>query len=365
MSDLSKETIQAALAGLKDPISGESLLESGAIKGIVIRGGNVGLSIDIASPDLVNQYETVRLEAENIVKDVAGVMSATTVLTAERASDDKGPAAPTQGKRIGQHAQPGGKISLPNIRTILVVASGKGGVGKSTVAVNIAAGLKSFGLKVGLLDADIYGPSVPKLLGINEKPQMGDNDKMIPPVAHSMKVMSMGFMVDEEAPLVWRGPMMAGAMTQLFTDTDWGELDVLVVDMPPGTGDAQLTLAQRIPVTGAVIVSTPQDIALIDAKKGFQMFQKTDVPIFGIVENMSYYACPKCGDRAEIFGHGGAKETAENYGVEFLGGIPLHISVREKSDQGSPAVLDRNNEALREAFLSIAEQVQDKLLDAM
>lgn len=376
MAELSKDQVLAAVSDVIDPVSKKPLATSGLLSGLVIRNGNVGFSLEITA-DQAGLYEAVRKEAEDKIRALPGVISATVVLTAERASSDNGPSMQQQGghnhnhshgggKQIGQHPEGSGKIDLPNVRTILVVASGKGGVGKSTVSANIAVALKSFGLKVGLLDADIYGPSTPKLLGLNERPKIDESEnRMYPLEAHGIKFMSIGLMVGEDAPLVWRGPMMAGAMTQLFTDTEWGDLDVLVVDMPPGTGDAQLTLAQRIPVTGAVIVSTPQDIALIDAKKGYRMFEKTDVPVYGIIENMSYFNCPKCGERTDIFGHGGAKETAEQMGVPFLGGIPLHINVREKSDQGTPVVLDRSNEALREAFINIAEQIQDKLMDAM
>jgi ATP-binding protein involved in chromosome partitioning len=219
---------------------------------------------------------------------------------------------------------------------MIAVASGKGGVGKSTTAVNLALGFQANGLKVGILDADIYGPSQPKLLGLSGRPEVGPGNKLVPMIGYGLKCMSMGFMIDEGTPVIWRGPMVVSALTQMLREVVWGELDVLVIDMPPGTGDVQLTMAQQVPLSGAIIVSTPQDLALIDARKGLNMFRKTDIPVIGIIENMSYFVCTKCGERHEIFGHGGARDEAEKLGVPFLGGVPLHLDIREKSDSGKP-----------------------------
>ncbi|MBL4614963.1 MAG: Mrp/NBP35 family ATP-binding protein, partial [Magnetovibrio sp.] len=227
---------------------------------------------------------------------------------------------------------------LPGVKAIIAVASGKGGVGKSTTVVNIALALRDQGLTVGLLDADIYGPSVPRMLGIKGEPNSSDGKLLDPMEGHGIKCMSMGFLVEEETPVIWRGPMAQTALIQMMRDVKWGELDVLMIDMPPGTGDVQLTMSQQVPLTGAVIVSTPQDIALLDARKGLNMFRQVDVPVLGIVENMSYFKCPKCGERTDVFSHGGAREEAELLQVDFLGEVPLDIKIRETSDSGHPIV---------------------------
>jgi ATP-binding protein involved in chromosome partitioning len=254
---------------------------------------------------------------------------------------------------------------VPGIRNILAVGAGKGGVGKSTTAANLALGLLANGLRVGLLDADIYGPSVPRLLGISGKPVTRDGKRLAPMQGWGLVCMSMGFLVPEDTPMIWRGPMVMSALEQMMRDVEWGELDVMLVDLPPGTGDAQLTMAQRVPLTGAVIVSTPQDIALIDARKGLNMFRKVDVPVFGIVENMSYYLCPKCGDRAEIFAHGGARKTAEQMGCDFLGELPLDIAIRETSDGGRPIVASQPDSAIAKVYRGIAAKVQVKIEQAL
>jgi ATP-binding protein involved in chromosome partitioning len=255
----------------------------------------------------------------------------------------------------------GGKQGLPGVTHIIAVASGKGGVGKSTTAANLALALAALGHKVGLLDADIYGPSQPRLMGISGKPQSPDGKRLNPMENHGIKVMSIGFMVAEDTPMIWRGPMVMGALTQLLRDVNWAPLDVLVCDLPPGTGDAQLTMAQNVPLSGAVIVSTPQDIALIDAKKGLNMFRKVDVPVLGIIENMSYFCCPNCGHRSEIFAHGGAQREAERGGVDFLGEIPLDIAIRETSDGGRPIVVNDPQSPHAAAYRDIAKRVWDKL----
>jgi ATP-binding protein involved in chromosome partitioning len=266
------------------------------------------------------------------------------------------PAAPAQ--RASHVPQ---KLSLPRVKYIVAVASGKGGVGKSTTAVNLAAALAQKGLHVGLLDADIYGPSIPRMLGVSGKPEVDADNKMIPHEKFGMAVMSMGLLVAEDTPMVWRGPMVHAAITQLFRDVVWGARDVLVVDLPPGTGDAQLTMAQTVPLSGAVIVSTPQDIALLDARRGLAMFQKVDVPVLGFVENMSYFQCPKCGERSDIFSHGGARAEAEKLGVPFLGEIPLDIAVRQHSDDGNPLVLAEPKGAIAAAYRTMADKLWDEL----
>jgi ATP-binding protein involved in chromosome partitioning len=250
---------------------------------------------------------------------------------------------------------------IPGVAAVIAVASGKGGVGKSTTALNLALGLRDLGLKVGLLDADIYGPSVPRLTGLHEKPELNDERKMIPLKRFGLAIMSIGFLVEEETAMIWRGPMVMSAVTQMLRDVVWGQLDVLVVDMPPGTGDAQLTLAQNVPLKGAVIVSTPQDLSLIDARRGLAMFKKVNVPVLGIVENMSYFQCPQCGTKSDIFGHGGARHEAEKLGVPFLGEIPLHMAIRATSDAGTPVVDSEPDGPHAAIYRAIAGQVRDQL----
>jgi len=245
------------------------------------------------------------------------------------------------------------------------VASGKGGVGKSTAAVNLALGMRDLGLKVGILDADIYGPSMPKLLAIRERPQTVGGTRLKPIFRHGMAVMSIGFLIEEETPMIWRGPMVMSALTQMLREVEWGALDVMVVDMPPGTGDAQLTMAQQVPLKGAVIVSTPQDLALVDARRGIAMFRRVNVPVLGIVENMSYFLCPHCGERSEIFGHGGARAEAERLGVPFLGEVPLDMAIREKSDAGLPVVAAEPDGARAKIFRDIAARVHSGLQAAI
>ena len=244
----------------------------------------------------------------------------------------------TSPRAAAQATRQSGPTGIPGVAAIIAVASGKGGVGKSTVAVNLALGLRDLGLKVGILDADIYGPSLPKLLAIKEKPQTAGGTRLKPIVRHNMPAMSIGFLIEEETPMIWRGPMVMSALTQMLREVEWGELDVMVVDMPPGTGDAQLTMAQQVPLKGAVIVSTPQDLALVDARRGIAMFRRVNVPVLGIVENMSTFICPHCGKRSDIFGHGGARHEAERLGVPFLGEVPLALEIRETSDAGAPVV---------------------------
>jgi ATP-binding protein involved in chromosome partitioning len=254
-----------------------------------------------------------------------------------------------------------GPAGIPGVQAIIAVASGKGGVGKSTTAVNLALGLRDLGLKVGILDADIYGPSMPKLLAIRERPQTIGGNRLRPIERFGMPVMSIGFLIEEETPMIWRGPMVMSALTQMLREVEWGALDVMVVDMPPGTGDAQLTMAQQVPLKGAVIVSTPQDLALIDARRGIAMFRRVNVPVLGIVENMSMFICPQCGARSDIFGHGGARREAERLGVPFLGEVPLDIVIREKSDSGTPVVATVPDGVHAKFYREIAMRVRDGL----
>jgi ATP-binding protein involved in chromosome partitioning len=280
------------------------------------------------------------------------------------------PSAPPRPASAGaRHAAPAGpsrtsgKRGVPGIEAIIAVASGKGGVGKSTTAINLALGLAALGKKVGVLDADIYGPSMPRLLGIRGRPETKDGKILQPMRNFGLEVMSIGFLVDEETPMIWRGPMVISALTQMLREVEWGELDVLVVDMPPGTGDAQLTMAQQVPLAGAVIVSTPQDLALIDARKGLNMFKKVDVPLLGIVENMSYFIAPDTGKRYDIFGHGGARKEAERLGVTFLGEVPLEMGIRESSDEGQPVVAAKPDGAEAKIYRDIAAKVWERLVE--
>ncbi|MDF1793068.1 MAG: Mrp/NBP35 family ATP-binding protein [Thalassobaculaceae bacterium] len=363
MTTVSEQSIRNALAGVTDPGSGSTLPELAAVSGLVIKDGNIGFSLEV-DPAKGPALEGLRKAAEAAVLGIDGVTSATAVLTAHRAGGASGPApAAASGGRAQrpapqqQQGQMPARRELPGIKSIIAVASGKGGVGKSTVATNLALALAGQGLEVGLLDADVYGPSLPRMMGINRKPESRDGKTLIPLENHSIKCMSIGFLVAEDTPTIWRGPMVMSALEQMLRDVEWGELDVLVVDMPPGTGDAQLTMAQRVPLAGAVIVSTPQDIALLDARKGLNMFRRVDVPVLGIVENMSYFLCPHCGERSDIFGHGGARQEAETLGVPFLGEVPLHLDIRVAGDSGTPIVAADPAGPHAEAFAKIAAAV--------
>lgn len=341
MPDITKEQVLACLKSVSHEAIGGDIVSQGLVSDVFVADGKVFFSITVPA-HLAQQLEPLRMDAENAVKAMDGVRGAMVALTAEKKPGEKSPApAPPQPRQAApaQPAQPAeNKPGVPGVGAIIAVASGKGGVGKSTTSVNLALGLQAIGLKVGLLDADIYGPSIPRLLNIKGQPQQADGRMLKPMEAYGLKVMSMGFLVGEETPMIWRGPMVVSALTQMLREVEWGQLDVIVVDMPPGTGDAQLTLAQRVPLAGAVIVSTPQDLALIDARKGINMFKKVDVPLLGIVENMSYFLCPSCGERSDIFGHGGARDEAQKIGVPFLGAVPLHMDIRENSDAGTPVV---------------------------
>ena len=348
------------------PPKGGNIVEAGMVSGLALREGHVAFAIEV-DPKEGPKLEPVRKAAEQAVMQLPGVLSVSAVLTAHRpaaaGAQQQRPTGPGHAHGHG-HAHPqagGGKLSLPGVKHIIAIASGKGGVGKSTTAVNLALALHANGLKVGLMDADVYGPSQPRMMGISGKPTSKDGKIMEPMQNYGIKVMSMGFLIEEETPMIWRGPMVMSAVTQMLRDVNWGDLDVLVCDLPPGTGDTQLTMAQNVPLSGAVIVSTPQDIALLDAKKGLNMFRKVDVPVLGIIENMSYFACPHCGEVTEIFAHGGARKEAEKFGVEFLGEIPLDLAIRETSDGGTPIVVSQPDSPHAKTYRAIAEHLWVKL----
>ena len=353
MPQLNEAAILEALKSVRDPERGADIVALGMISGLVLKQGNVGFSIEVA-PERGPALEPLRKEAERVVAALPGVLSVTAVLTAH--SEKAPPQAPS--------AQPGRQQPqrplMPSVERIVAVASGKGGVGKSTTAVNLALALAAAGHSVGILDADIYGPSLPLMLGIDERPTSPDGKVLDPISAWGLKAMSIGFLVPPDTPTIWRGPMVMGALEQLMRDVAWGELDIMIVDMPPGTGDVQLTMAQRVPLAGAVIVSTPQDLALIDARKGLNMFRKVDVPVLGVIENMSYFVCPHCGGRSDVFTHGGARRAAQAMGVDFLGELPLEMAIREGSDSGRPIVATDPQGPHADAYRAIADAVWAK-----
>ncbi|MCK1450867.1 MULTISPECIES: Mrp/NBP35 family ATP-binding protein [Bradyrhizobium] len=371
---VTQQQVLDSLARIKSP-RGVALTNANVLSAISAADGKVFFSINVEAAE-ARAWESVRAEAEAAVRAIPGVTTVMVALTAERKAGAAPPPPPTPSRGtpgvqpVHAHKPPpqGGAQSpmarqseIPGVAAVIAVASGKGGVGKSTTALNLALGLRDLGLKVGLLDADIYGPSVPRLTGLHEKPELNDERKMIPLKRFGLAIMSIGFLVEEETAMIWRGPMVMSAVTQMLRDVVWGQLDVLVVDMPPGTGDAQLTLAQNVPLKGAVIVSTPQDLSLIDARRGLAMFKKVNVPVLGIVENMSYFQCPQCGTKSDIFGHGGARREAEKLGVPFLGEIPLHMAIRATSDAGTPVVDSEPDGPHAAIYRAIAGQVRDQL----
>ncbi|OSI63926.1 Mrp/NBP35 family ATP-binding protein [Bradyrhizobium canariense] len=371
---VTQQQVLDSLARVKSP-RGVALTNANVLSAISAADGKVFFSINVEAAE-ARAWESVRAEAEAAVRAIPGVTTVMVALTAERKAGAAPPPPPTPSRGtpgvqpVHAHKPPpqGGAQSpmarqseIPGVAAVIAVASGKGGVGKSTTALNLALGLRDLGLKVGLLDADIYGPSVPRLTGLHEKPELNDERKMIPLKRFGLAIMSIGFLVEEETAMIWRGPMVMSAVTQMLRDVVWGQLDVLVVDMPPGTGDAQLTLAQNVPLKGAVIVSTPQDLSLIDARRGLAMFKKVNVPVLGIVENMSYFQCPQCGTKSDIFGHGGARHEAEKLGVPFLGEIPLHMAIRATSDAGTPVVDSEPDGPHAAIYRAIAGQVRDQL----
>jgi ATP-binding protein involved in chromosome partitioning len=369
---VTQEQVLSSLARVRSP-RGVALTDAGVLSAIAVTDGKVFFSINVDAQE-ARAWETVRAQAESAVRAIPGVTAAMIALTAERKPGAPPPSRGAPGVRPATehrppHSPSGSPMArqsdIPGISAVIAVASGKGGVGKSTTALNLALGLRDLGLRVGLLDADIYGPSIPRLTGLRNKPELNDERKMIPLERFGLSIMSIGFLVEEDTAMIWRGPMVMSAITQMLRDVAWGTLDVLVVDMPPGTGDAQLTLAQNVPLKGAIIISTPQDLSLIDARRGLAMFKKVNVPVLGIVENMSYFQCPHCGTKSDIFGHGGARHEAERLAVPFLGEIPLHMSIRATSDAGNPVVASEPDGPHAGIYRAIAAKVREQLQSAI
>jgi ATP-binding protein involved in chromosome partitioning len=367
---VTQQQVLDTLAKVMSP-RGVALTDANVLSAISVSDGKVFFSINVDATE-ARAWENVRAQAEAAVRAIPGVTVAMIALTAERKPGSAATPPPHRSAQgvphVASHQPPQSPVSpmskqseIPGIAAVIAVASGKGGVGKSTTALNLALGLRDLGLRVGLLDADIYGPSVPRLTGIREKPQLNADRKMIPIARFGLAIMSIGFLVEEDTAMIWRGPMVMSAITQMLRDVAWGTLDILVVDMPPGTGDAQLTLAQNVPLKGAIIISTPQDLSLIDARRGLAMFRKVNVPVLGIVENMSYFQCPHCGTRSDIFGHGGARIEAERLAVPFLGEIPLHMSIRATSDSGTPLVESEPDGPHAAIYRAIGAKVRDQL----
>lgn len=355
---LNEETVLAALAKVKYPGFSRDIVSFGFVKDLAIGGGNVSFRL-VLSSDNPEAAQKIRSDAEEALRALPGVSAVT--IAVELPGAAAAAAAAAQGARPGGPAPWGQTEYLQQTRFTIAVASGKGGVGKSTVSANLALALARLGYKVGLLDCDIYGPSQQMMMGIAERPLVDDKEKILPIERWGVRVMSIGFLMDADTPVIWRGPMIYKAIEQFLGDVAWGEQDFLVVDLPPGTGDAQLTLSQKVALDGAVIVSTPQDVALIDARKGLAMFQKVNVPVLGIIENMSYYECPKCGNRDEIFKHGGGKTTADLLGVPFLGEVPIDPRVALAGDAGKPIVASEPDSVVAKAFLKLAESVAKTL----
>ncbi len=344
---ITEAQVQELLKQTVDPTTGKDYVSSKEIKKVQVNGDDVSVDVVLGYP-AKSQLEAVRQQIQSALAALPGAGTVTVNV----------------GFKIVSHAVQGAIQLVPGVRNIIAVASGKGGVGKSTVAVNLALGLAAEGATVGILDADIYGPSQPMMLGIQgQRPTSADGKTLAPMVAHGVQAMSIGFLIDMEQPMVWRGPMVTQALEQLLRDTHWKDLDYLVVDMPPGTGDIQLTLAQKVPVTGAVIVTTPQDIALLDARKGLKMFEKVNVPILGVVENMSTHVCSNCGHEEHIFGAGGGEKLARDYGVTVLGSLPLDIRIREQADSGNPTVVAEPDSAAARTYREIARKVAVKIAE--
>lgn len=344
MSEVTKEQIEEALKGYVEPHLNKDLVAANTVKGIAIDGGKVEISIELGFP-AKGIFDEISAKVKEAVEGVAGVDSAEVSVSS----------------KITAHSVQKSLKPIDNVKNIIAVASGKGGVGKSTVAVNLALALSAEGASVGILDADIYGPSQPRMLGISGKPESKDGNTLEPMHSYHIQAMSIGFLVDEETPMIWRGPMVTQALEQLLNDTNWSDLDYLVIDLPPGTGDTQLTLAQKVPVAGAIIVTTPQDIALLDARKGFKMFEKVEVPVLGIVENMSMHICSNCGHEEPIFGQGGGVSMADQYSVDLLGQLPLDIRIRQEADSGKPTVVAEPECRISQIYREIARKSAAKL----
>lgn len=369
-----KSSLLENLKKVKGPNLESNIVDLGLVSEIQLIDNKATFSISVPV-EKAETLEPLRAAAEKIAISVAGIDTALVILTSEAvgkgAEDDQGSVRPApSSSEMGSvpppmasaDGTPGQQVGLPQgIKSIVAISSGKGGVGKSTTSVNIALAMQAKGMKVGILDADIYGPSLPRLLGISGRPTQVSGRIIKPLDGFGIKVISMGFLVDEETPMIWRGPMVISAITQMLREVQWGEIDMLIVDMPPGTGDVQLTLAQQVPLAGAVIVSTPQDLALIDARKGLNMFRQVEVPVLGIIENMSYFICPHCGDSHGIFGHGGAKEEAERIGVPFLGGVPLHQDIRTNSDAGTPIIISDPEGEHAKTYNQITKNILERI----
>ena len=343
---LTEAQVQSVLKSLVDPNTGKDFVTTRAARNIKLAGDEVSLDIELGYPGK-SQHEPIRRQVTQALKD-AGAAGVKVKVSS----------------KVVPHAVQRGVKLVPGIKNIIAVASGKGGVGKSTTAVNLALALSAEGASVGVLDADIYGPSQPMMLGIAGRPESKDGKSLEPMEGHGLQAISIGFLIDVDTPMVWRGPMVTQALEQLLKDTRWRDLDYLVVDLPPGTGDIQLTLAQKVPVTGTVIVTTPQDIALIDAKKGLKMFEKVGIPILGIVENMSFHVCPKCGHQSHIFGSGGAARMAQEYGTELLGQLPLDEAIRSQADSGKPTVVSDPDGPVAEIYRRIARRCAVKIAES-
>ncbi len=360
MSEIKHEQLLNVLKTIHHPNKGVDIVSLGMVQGLVIKNGDVAFSLNI-NPAEAEMMEQIRKSCDAKLMAVPGINRVVSVLTAERSQTKEVPEMQSPVKGTGPLKN---TRKIPGVKHVVAVASGKGGVGKSTTAVNLALALQTLGLKAGIFDVDIYGPSIPMLLGVTVQPAQDEDKKIIPIISHGLVSMSLGYLMKQDTATIWRGPMVMSAVKQMTADTKWdvnGELDVLVLDLPPGTGDVQLTLAQTIDIDGAVVVSTPQDIALTDARKGLDMFEKTDTEVFGIIENMSYFLCPSCGERSDIFGHGGAREVAENLSVDFLGEIPLHMDIRTTSDNGTPIVAQSPDSDHTAIYIDIARKIAEKL----
>lgn len=377
MSDVKREQLIEALKTIINPISGKNIVDSGMVQGLVIKNGDIGYALNIDPKD-VDEMEKLRESADQLLHQIYGVKKVTSVLTAERNETNEPPKkgfgekrefqGKPQQKPFGGHGTPPpqeGPQGIPGVKHIIAVASGKGGVGKSTTSINLALAFSKLGLKAGIFDLDIYGPSVPRLMGLSDaRPESLDNGQITPLKNHDLVSMSIGYLMEKDAATIWRGPMVMGAIQQMVRDVKWdlfNPVDVLILDLPPGTGDAQLTMAQNIKLDGAVIVSTPQDLALIDARKAITMFEKTNTRCFGIIENMSYFICPHCGERSDIFSHGGAHQTANEKGMEFLGAIPLDMEIRESADAGNPIVISNPESEHTKRYIEIADKILEKI----